>query len=233
MTYVNGDVYEGNWSEGKRHGQGTMTYANKDFYTGNWHKGMRHGEALSLINGEAVRQWENDKPKIEIKWDVLNWDSGNSYEGWCKNGRPHGEGKKTYADGSWKKGEFEEGQFISGEGKIIYESGDYYEGELKGLKRHGYGKYYLYNGGVWSGNWHENERHGRMLWDYDGDGLGYAMEYVYGERKYKEGSVVQLKSGGPKMAVTDVSNSTITCNWSNRGKPYSEEFDEDVLNFIE
>jgi uncharacterized protein YodC (DUF2158 family) len=61
------------------------------------------------------------------------------------------------------------------------------------------------------------------------------MEYEYGQRKYKEGSVVQLKSGGPKMTVTAVpiSNSTITCSWINRGKPYSEEFDEDLLKLIE
>ena len=233
MTYANGDVYDGNWSEGSRHGQGKMTYANKDWYSGDWDKGMRHGEAISLINGEAIMLWENDEPKIEIKWDTYTWDNGNHYEGYWKGKHPHGEGKKTYADGEWREGEFEEGTFISGKGKIIYEGGDYYEGELKGSQRHGRGNYHNSSGGVWWGNWYEDSHHGRQVWDSDGDGFGYAMEYVYGERKYKEGSVVQLKSGGPKMNVTDVSNSTITCNWISYGKNKSFDYDEDVLNLIE
>jgi hypothetical protein len=58
------------------------------------------------------------------------------------------DNEKSCTDGSWKKGELEEGEFISGEGKIIYEGGDYYEGELKGLKRHGYGKYMVECGGI-------------------------------------------------------------------------------------
>ena len=233
MTYDNGDVYEGNWSEGTKHGYGVMNYANKDFYFGYWIKGIRHGNAVSKINGEATMLWENDKPKIEIKWDTCTWDNGNHYEGYCKGNHPHGEGKKTYADGSWRKGEFEEGEFISGKGKIIYKSGDYYEGELKGSQRHGYGEYHFKTGGVLSGNYYEDLRHGRIFYDYDGDGKGYYAEYVYDERKYKEGSVVQLKSGGPKMTVTDVLKKKITCNWLNRGKPYSEEFDEDMLKLIE
>ena len=233
MTYVDGDVYEGEWENGKRHGRGEIKYVNKDWYNGDWHNDMRHGKAISIINGEAITLWENDKPKI--KWDTYKWDNGNYYEGYCKGNYPHGEGKKTFADGAWRKGEFEEGVFISGEGKIIYESGDYYEGELKGNQRHGYGEYHFKTGGVWSGNYYEDLMHGRIWYDSDGDGdgLGYYAEYVYDERKYKEGSVVQLKSGGPKMTVTDVLKKKITCNWLNRGKPYSEEFDEDMLKLIE
>ena len=233
QTWPNGDCYDGDWSEGLRHGYGQMKYANNDFYFGNWIKDMRHGEAISLINGEAIKLWENDKPKIEIIWDTYTWDNGNHYEGYWKGNYPHGEGKKTFANGGWKKGEFKEGEFISGEGKVIYEDGDYYEGELKGGQRHGHGEYHLNTGGVWSGNYYEDLRHGRMWFDSDGDGLGYYIEYVFGERKYKEGSVVQLKSGGPKMTVTNVSYTTLTCEWINRGKPHSKEFEEDQLKLIE
>lgn len=34
MTYVNGDVYTGNWIKGKKHGNGTYTYADGDYYDG-------------------------------------------------------------------------------------------------------------------------------------------------------------------------------------------------------
>ena len=36
MTYPNGDVYEGDWSNDKRHGNGKYTYANGDIDEGIW-----------------------------------------------------------------------------------------------------------------------------------------------------------------------------------------------------
>lgn len=36
MTYVNGDVYEGEFEFGKKHGQGVYTWSDKDYYDGNW-----------------------------------------------------------------------------------------------------------------------------------------------------------------------------------------------------
>ena len=36
LRYGNGDVYEGAFKEGKRHGQGTLTFADGDDYTGAW-----------------------------------------------------------------------------------------------------------------------------------------------------------------------------------------------------
>ena len=34
--YANGDRYEGEWREGKKHGRGTFFYANGDRYEGEW-----------------------------------------------------------------------------------------------------------------------------------------------------------------------------------------------------
>ena len=44
MTYANGDVYNGKWTRGKRHGEGEFTLANGDKYLGNWIGGEKHGE---------------------------------------------------------------------------------------------------------------------------------------------------------------------------------------------
>ncbi len=41
MTYSNGDVYEGEWKEGKRNGTGKMTYRNGDVYEGEWKNGEK------------------------------------------------------------------------------------------------------------------------------------------------------------------------------------------------
>ena len=36
MYYYNGDVYEGNWQNDKREGQGSYTWKNGSKYTGSW-----------------------------------------------------------------------------------------------------------------------------------------------------------------------------------------------------
>lgn len=38
MSYVNGDVYKGMWSKGKKHGKGNYTYSDGDYYDGDWVK---------------------------------------------------------------------------------------------------------------------------------------------------------------------------------------------------
>jgi len=42
--FVSGDVYEGEFREGKRHGVGMYRYSNGDVYEGQWMKGKKHGE---------------------------------------------------------------------------------------------------------------------------------------------------------------------------------------------
>ena len=39
------DVYEGDWADGKRCGEGTMQYANGDVFQGCWDEDDKHGEA--------------------------------------------------------------------------------------------------------------------------------------------------------------------------------------------
>lgn len=43
-TYINGDTYEGDWSNSLRHGQGSYTFASSGAkYVGNWVNGRREG----------------------------------------------------------------------------------------------------------------------------------------------------------------------------------------------
>ena len=37
-VYINGDVYKGNWKNGKMHGNGIFEYANGNKYEGNYEK---------------------------------------------------------------------------------------------------------------------------------------------------------------------------------------------------
>jgi hypothetical protein len=46
MTYVNGDVYEGEWKDGKQHGKGKMTWVIGRVYEGEWKDGKMAGKRM-------------------------------------------------------------------------------------------------------------------------------------------------------------------------------------------
>ena len=73
--YDSGDVYEGEFKDGRQHGQGTFRRPDGFQYTGEWVEGR--------IEGAGVATYPN----------------GSVYEGAFLDGAPHGFGKITYADG--------------------------------------------------------------------------------------------------------------------------------------
>jgi hypothetical protein len=44
QKYLNGDIYEGVWKEGKKEGYGVQKYLNGDVYEGEWKNDLRHGK---------------------------------------------------------------------------------------------------------------------------------------------------------------------------------------------
>ena len=61
--YFNGDVYEGNFENGIKYGDGIMSYENGDKYLGEWKEGRKHGKGkMSYKNGNAFDgKWYKDK----------------------------------------------------------------------------------------------------------------------------------------------------------------------------
>ena len=105
-SYNNNFVYEGEWVEGKRHGQGTCTYAwpNSLIYVGEWKGDERHGQGKET------------------------YANGNFYEGsWLDNKR-HGQGTLTFANGGINEGALLDGKG-DGRGKFTYPDGTVYEGD--------------------------------------------------------------------------------------------------------
>ena len=47
MTYSDGAKYEGDWKDGKRHGQGTLTWTNGNMYEGEWKDNKKHGKGTT------------------------------------------------------------------------------------------------------------------------------------------------------------------------------------------
>ena len=89
--YANGDVYDGLWKAGKRHGRGKMTYKNGDYYDGEWLDGNWHGQGL-----------------------YRDYNRMRQYEGGFQDGKLHAEkGKCTWEHQGVEHGTFE-GKFEKG-----------------------------------------------------------------------------------------------------------------------
>lgn len=72
-TYVNGDTYEGDWSNNLRHGQGTYTYADSGAkYVGGWVNGRREGIGeLIFANYKYKGNFASDQVYIQSKLWVI------------------------------------------------------------------------------------------------------------------------------------------------------------------
>ena len=88
-TWADGTVYDGEWKDGKIHGQGKKTWADGTVYDGEWKDGNYHGQGKMT--------WATD---------------GTVYDGEWKDDNMHGQGEFTSLDGTFK-GEVKEGKPIS------------------------------------------------------------------------------------------------------------------------
>ena len=76
MYYADsGDLYEGEWQQGKKHGQGRQCYATGDAYLGAYEQNKKHGFGL------------------------YRYADGDCHEGTYREGRKHGAGLYWYSDG--------------------------------------------------------------------------------------------------------------------------------------
>jgi hypothetical protein len=97
LEYAGGDVYEGEFVNGLKDGQGTIKYVNGEKFVGTFKKGR-------IWSGEGYFRWEN----------------GDTYTGSWENGVMHGKGRLTNAaTGEVLTGEFREGKIFEGTGSLV------------------------------------------------------------------------------------------------------------------
>ena len=118
LRYKNGDVYIGQFSNNVRNGKGTIKYANRLIYDGNWVEGKKNGKGKSTF------------------------PNGTIYDGNWVDNNYNGKGTYKYASGDIYEGNFVVGTY-EGQGRLTLKNGDYYDGEWKKFKRNGYGKEYI------------------------------------------------------------------------------------------
>ena len=112
-VYENGifiSSYEGEWKDGKPHGQGTESQSSY-VYEGGWKDGIKNGlGTFNKANGDIyVGELKDGKFNGQ---GTFSYAEGDSYVGEMKNGLFHGQGTFTFTDGSKYVGEFKEGKFV-------------------------------------------------------------------------------------------------------------------------
>lgn len=138
-VYANGEVYEGMYSNGMRHGYGTYKWSNGNAYAGEW--------VCGEMSGKGVYTWEN----------------GDVFTGEWAHGMAHGVGTKKYKNGDTYHGELKNDHR---EGYGVYKWGEggsrAYEGYWKAGSRHGEGTMCA-EGVVMKGNWTKSQKDGIFI----------------------------------------------------------------------
>lgn len=91
MEFANMSVYEGEWANGKREGEGRQVFADGDWYEGKWYGDVPDGKGR------------------------LTWKSGelSYFEGIFDQGKPDGRGTLTWTSGKTVSGSWREGTLVS------------------------------------------------------------------------------------------------------------------------
>ncbi|KAK7919824.1 hypothetical protein WMY93_011108 [Mugilogobius chulae] len=102
--YPSGNIYQGEWMNNLRHGEGKMQwFLNGQQYEGTWYNGIQHGY--------GKHTW------ILTREDGSRYSQSNQYVGDFVNGKRHGQGTFYYADGAgiftFKNGKIFQGEFVN------------------------------------------------------------------------------------------------------------------------
>uniref|UniRef100_A0A7S2QCD6 Uncharacterized protein n=1 Tax=Zooxanthella nutricula TaxID=1333877 RepID=A0A7S2QCD6_9DINO len=124
-VFDGGDVYEGEFLDGQRHGSGKYSYANGDRYEGAWREDTMDGQGTMMYAGGSM-----------------------TYTGEWRNNKHHGRGKYVWPhDSEAYEGEFANDDF-NGFGRYSYANGEVYEGHFKDSLKHGRGRYIYADGTI-------------------------------------------------------------------------------------
>eukprot|EP00899_Mesostigma_viride_P006515 jgi/Mesvir1/15865/Mv03411-RA.1 len=94
MKYPDGSRYEGQWENGKRHGQGMYTFPNGDIYDGGWLLDKKSGPGTYVFK-ESLSQFLGDWVGgnfVRGEWVLRD---GTVYSGNFEANKPKGEGSFT------------------------------------------------------------------------------------------------------------------------------------------
>ena len=131
LLYHNGDYYKGEFSEGRKNGNGVIKYKNQTRYEGTF-KNDRHDGYGKLIQLD-----------------------GEIFEGEWKNGKINGNGVRLHSNGDKYIGSYVN-NIRNGQGHYIFINGDSYNGNWVNGKANGLGTFKFKNGNIYEGEFKDN-----------------------------------------------------------------------------
>lgn len=117
MTWVNGDVYDGNWVYDKKEGQGKLTFNNGDFYDGDWKDDQFHGQGQFSYTQKKLAYKGQFERNLRHGFGLFTISENLVYLGNWKFDVQHGSGKifevinsqnSILLDGEWENGNFKD-----------------------------------------------------------------------------------------------------------------------------
>eukprot|EP00929_Paragymnodinium_shiwhaense_P108258 TRINITY_DN7458_c0_g1_i1.p1 TRINITY_DN7458_c0_g1~~TRINITY_DN7458_c0_g1_i1.p1 ORF type:complete len:587 (-),score=53.16 TRINITY_DN7458_c0_g1_i1:79-1839(-) len=160
LSYPDGNKYEGQLVDGKRHGRGVLTLGDGTTYDADWRNDRRHGEGSELFP-DGSRFTGKYADGLRSGHGVMTWPEGSRYCGQFSRGRANGEGHLLRTDGSVYKGNFSE-DCMCGEGWMQWKDGVEYRGQFVANRREGVGTM-KWTAGRWrsyEGDWRDGMQHG-------------------------------------------------------------------------
>lgn len=189
-----GTLLQGSWDSGKLEGYIKVENPNTESKRVNFECKVVNG----LINDENFKQVKKQKNNF-----LIEFPTGEIYEGECLEVLPHGKGSLLFPNGDHYKGNFYLGLFhgkgvfqeknfgyvyqgnfkngvAEGEGTITEKDGSFYTGNFIKGKQDGFGKWTSSKGSFYEGQWSEGKQHGKGKYVVP-ESYTYEGEFVKGE----------------------------------------------------
>ncbi|CBZ55235.1 putative phosphatidylinositol-4-phosphate 5-kinase [Neospora caninum Liverpool] len=191
VTLKSGAVYEGQWKDPHRDGQGKLSWPDGETYEGSFKKDECSGEGTwSDGKGNVFEgQWQHNRINGTGKFTHAD---GSVYEGQWTDDMKHGKGKEMWGDGTVYEGSFEKGD-KQGKGSITFPDGSKYVGSFAKDFFAGKGVYTWANGRTYEGEWKDGYMHGNGVYKWP---QGQFSKY---EGPYEQ----SMKSGPGKLFLRD------------------------------
>lgn len=209
--FKNGAIYEGEMTNGKIHGLGTLWFANGDIYKGYWKSNKREGEGiLNTVDGLS---YQGTFANNQLNGTARVYEAmGGYFEGVWQDGVNTMVGTYTSSEGRkekglWTSSGFRPGQSAppktiepaiadcnlvpcgSGRGRMVFEDGSVYTGFFINGLPDGEGECRYVNGDVYKGRWSNGRPAGKGQYVYSN---GVVLSGEWKEGKFIDAPIRQV-----------------------------------------